>query len=741
MAVSRVQHVDKLFQDTLTGLRDGFVRTTGRPGDPAFADISITRGEAIELVECQMTSRWIDYVARELKNDGQSFYTIGSAGHEGNAMVGLLSRHTDPAFLHYRSGGFYFGRARQVVGETPIFDTCLSFCASSEDPISGGRHKVWGSKTLNIPPQTSTIASHLPKAMGTAFFLDRRKILEEGCDLPSDSIVLCSFGDASLNHATALSGINATAWCAFQHLPMPLVYVCEDNGLGISVHTPSEWIESNYANRAGMKYFRANGLDFIQGWDQVKRAIEYCRTRRRPVFLHLKTVRLLGHAGSDVETSYRERTEIEEAEARDPLLRSAKRLVEGGILSPDEILDMYATVAAQVRAAGAEAARRPRQETAASVMAPLAFDKTFQPLPWDEELLARRRDELWKGRVPEEQKPRHMGQLINWGLQDLAFRNQELVLFGEDVAKKGGVYHVTANLFEQFGVGRVFNTLLDETTILGLAIGAGHVGLLPIPEIQYLAYLHNAIDQLRGEASSLGFFSNGQFKNPMVIRIAGFAYQRGFGGHFHNDNSLAAIREIPGVLMVTASNGADAVRLMRTCVRLAKERSAVVVFIEPIALYMTKDLTEKGDWLHSYPHPDEQMPFGETHFHGDRDADTLVITYANGYYLSRQACADLAAEGHRTGILELRFLSPLNEEAILEAARGRKSVVVVDECRATGSISEQICTLLTQLGKDCPQLSRVCGEDTFIPLGTAWEYVLPSRQSIYDAVKERCQNG
>jgi 2-oxoisovalerate dehydrogenase E1 component len=331
-----------------------------------------------------------------------------------------------------------------------------------------------------------------------------------------------------------------------------------------------------------------------------------------------------------------------------------------------------------------------------------------------------------------------MAQLINWGLQDLCFRYPRVVLFGEDVAKKGGVYNVTKQLYEKFGVGRVFNTLLDETTILGLAMGAGHAGLLPIPEVQYLAYLHNAIDQLRGEACSMQFFSEGRFANPMVVRIAGFAYQRGFGGHFHNDNAFAALREIPGLVMVTCSNGRDAVRAMRTAVHLARELGRVVVFIEPIALYMAKGLMDKEDWLFPYPDPDDSMPLGETAYHGDEDAETLVISYANGYYLSRQACADLAEEGISTGILELRFLTPLNEAAIVAAARTRKSVVVVDECRKTASISEQIFTILHEnLGRDCPHLSRVCGEDTYIPLGTAWECVLPSRESIREAVKRR----
>ena len=162
------------------------------------------------------------------------------------------------------------------------------------------------------------------------------------------------------------------------------------------------------------------------------------------------------------------------------------------------------------------------------------------------------------------------------------------------------------------GRGRVFNSPLDETTILGLAIGAGHLGLVPIPEIQYLAYLHNAIDQIRGEAASLQFFSQGAYKNPMVVRIASLAYQKGFGGHFHNDNAIAALRDIPGLVMACPSNGQDAVGMLRTCVAMAKADGTVCAFLEPIALYMTKDLHEDrdGEWAFAYPGPEHAVALG-----------------------------------------------------------------------------------------------------------------------------------
>lgn len=741
MAVSRVQHVDARFRESVGAQRDHFTPVSKAAGDPLFAGQAITVAEALSLFRHQLTSRWIDFVARELKNEGLSFYTIGSSGHEGNAMVGMHTRHTDPAFLHYRSGGFFFARAAKLPGQTPIFDTCLSLTASSEDPISGGRHKVWGSLPLCIPPQTSTIASHLPKAIGTAFFLERRdmvtrlsKVAEQ---FPEDSLVVCSFGDASVNHSTAVGAINAACWASFQHLPVPILFVCEDNGLGISVRTPENWVTSNYRNRAGLTYFQADGLDFKRGYEVVKQAVDHCRERRRPTFLHLKTVRLLGHAGSDVESNYRSKEQIEAVEAQDPVLRTALHLIKAGVTSPQAVLDLYDEIGEQVRAAGREAGKRPRHEAAATVMAPL--QRRFDPVEnnLDADFMAKRR-EFWDGKLPEEQKPRHMAQLINWGLQDICFKEENALVFGEDVAKKGGVYTVTKGLYDRFGVGRVFNTLLDETTILGLAIGAGQAGFLPIPEIQYLAYLHNAIDQIRGEASSLQFFSNGQFANPMVIRIAAFAYQRGFGGHFHNDNSFAALRDIPGISMVTASNGADAVTLMRSCVTWAKETGSVIVFLEPIALYMTKDLVGKGDWNCSYPEPGETMAFGDVGLHGEEDAEILVISYANGTYLSRQAMSDLAGEGVKVRLLDLRFLLPLNRDAIIKAARGKRSVVIVDECRATASISEEITTILQEAYQhNTPHISRVLGEDTFIPLGTAWEPCLPSRETIYRAIKER----
>ena len=194
-------------------------------------------GEAHAAWRAQAASRAIDHAARWLQEQRRGFYTIGSAGHESNAYLALGLRPSDPALLHYRSGAFYLARAEQA-GRDGVDDVLLGMAAAVDEPIAGGRHKVFGHKDLAILPQTSTIASHLPRAVGVAFAIERARRLGVRSSWAEDAIVVCSFGDASLNHATVQAALNTTAFLAYDGQPVPLLLVCEDNGLGISVPTP-----------------------------------------------------------------------------------------------------------------------------------------------------------------------------------------------------------------------------------------------------------------------------------------------------------------------------------------------------------------------------------------------------------------------------------------------------------------------------------------------------------------------
>jgi 2-oxoisovalerate dehydrogenase E1 component len=740
--VSIVQErLDSLLRDTPDP--DGVL-----PPHQTLSDTTtLTVERALEVFEDQLLSRALDVEARRLKSLGLSYYTISSAGHEQNGLLGTVLRDTDPAFLHYRSGALMMARSRKAPEVDGVRDTLLSLRAAEADPIAQGRHKVWGSRRLWVPPQTSTIASHLPKAVGLAFTLGRAPRLEWEPPVPADSIVCCTFGDASANHATALSGIAAARYGSHRGNPMPILFVCEDNGIGISTRTPQRWIRDSFSHLSWLSYLEAEG-SMEEIWNEVERAVNLCRERRAPVFLRLPTVRLWGHAGSDIETAYRSREEIAATEAQDPLLLNARFLIDRRAAAPSTLRRMSERVDRRVRDASALAVLEGHLDSADAVAAPIA--------PYDDRRVRasatavsdpERRVRFWEGELPEEATTpvrRTLAAHLSSALADEMLRRPEVLVFGQDVGQKGGVYYVTAGLQKRHGSARVIDTQLDETTILGLAQGAGLAGLLPIPEIQYLAYVHNAVDQLRGEASSLQFFSSGQFANPMVVRIASFAYQKGFGGHFHNDNALGGLRDIPGLVMAAPARGDDAVKMLRGCVALARECGRVVAFMEPIALYHERDLLMPGDggWLTDYPRPGEALLPGEVGLYPPGDVlgrpEILVVSYANGLRMSLQARARLDAEGIDVGlrVLDLRWLNPLPLDAVRAAAAEAAAVLVVDECRHTGGgIADAVVAELAESGFHRP-IRSVRARDSFIPLGPAADHVLVQVEDIVGAVRK-----
>ncbi|HUL26155.1 MAG TPA: thiamine pyrophosphate-dependent enzyme [Streptosporangiaceae bacterium] len=710
---------------------------------PIRAGSALTGTHCLELFDAQLASRHLDLAARWLRKREAGFYTIGSSGHEGNAAVAAALRNDDPALLHYRSGAFYLARAASAnPPRDGVRDVLLGLVAAAAEPISGGRHKVIGHADLHIIPQTSTIASHLPRAVGLAFALERAARLGTASHWAADAIVVTSLGDASVNHSTAVGAFNTAGYTAYQRLPLPLLFVCEDNGLGISVRTPPGWVEAAISGRPGIRYFHADGSDLADVYDTTLAAAGWVRDRRSPAFLHLSMVRLGGHAGADAETGYRDRDDVAADLAADPLTGTARLLVEAGLLTPAEVLDRYERSRARVLERAQEMAGAPRLTSAAQVMAPLA--PRNPEAVWADAILASadedKRRAAFGGRLPESAGPLTLAQTINATLTDAMAARPEMLVFGEDVARKGGVYGVTRGLLSRFGAGRVFDTLLDEQAILGLALGAGLAGLLPVPEIQYLAYLHNAADQIRGEAATLPFFSQGQYRNPMVVRIAGYAYQEGFGGHFHNDNAVAALRDIPGLIIASPARPEDAAAMLRTCLAAAAADGSICVFLEPIALYHARDLykSEDGGWRAPYEPPEGwtpgHVPVGRARTHGN-GTDLTIMTFGNGLRLSMRAAARLSLEGIRCRVVDLRWLAPLPVEDILREARATGRVLIADETRRTGGVSEGVLTILAD-DRFGGWVRRVTSEDSFIPLGDAANAVLLSQHDIETAARE-----
>ncbi|KAB1128739.1 transketolase [Micromonospora sp. AMSO12t] len=854
--VTTPQDLDDRFRETLAALATPSQRRD--PARPVTDDTTLTGARALDLFDAQATSRQLDLAGRWLRSFGEGYYTIGSAGHEGNAAVAAALRATDPALLHYRSGAFYCVRAAQAAGWTPTErpeaarpeaerdeadqpsgersdagrfdaerfdaqrfdaerggtdlpaaadgpveaapadadgpgdgsapdaadpgeptggagsavdrplhpgyaeaarDVLRGMVASSSEPLAGGRHKVFGRADLAVVPTTSTIASHLPRAVGMGLAVERLRRLETSgrrdgvptsggggathTSWPPDAIVVCSFGDASVNHASATAAFNTAGWYDHTGLRIPVLFVCEDNGLGISVRSPKGWVETTLRSKPGVRYFSADGGDLPRAYEAAAEAAAWVRRHRRPAVLHLSTVRLMGHAGADAETAYRSPGEIAADLARDPLTATARLLVGAGLATGEELLARYDEIGWQVRRIAEEVLDEPKLTAPADVVAPLAPRRPARVSRAVADAAARAggpgagaRAEAFGGRPPELTGPLTLAQSINAALADGMLDHPQMAVFGEDVGAKGGVYGVTKGLRDRFGVARVFDTLLDETSVLGLGLGAGLAGMLPVPEIQYLAYLHNAEDQLRGEAATMQFFSQGAFRNPMVVRVAGLAYQEGFGGHFHNDNSVAVLRDVPGLVIAVPARPDDAAPMLRTCLASAAVDGSVCVFLEPIALYHTRDLYADGDgeWLSHYAEPGAwtggHVPIGRARVYGVGSAeDVTIITFGNGVPMSLRAAATLADEGVGTRVVDLRWLSPLPVADVIREAAATGRVLVVDETRRSGGVGEGVIAALVDAGY-VGAARRVAGVDSFVPLGPAARQVLVSEEAI-----------
>ncbi|MGY3517822.1 transketolase C-terminal domain-containing protein [Micromonospora sp. PTRAS2] len=835
--VTTPQDLDDRFREALAGLAAAPRRRD--PAERVHDGAPLTGAQLLDLFDAQVTSRQLDLAGRWLRSFGEGFYTIGSAGHEGNAAVAAALRPGDPALLHYRSGAFYCLRAAQAAGEvafpgpegetdastpgaqaappeaapagpeaegtppaagTPAEvearaeagtggeaadgtaddpaagrdgaagradayagaarDVLRGMVASAREPIAGGRHKVFGRADLAIVPTTSTIASHLPRAVGAGLALERLRRRDPagrraGADplgdvgqpprspWPPDAIVVCSFGDASVNHASATAAFNTAGWYDHTGLRIPVLFVCEDNGLGISVRSPKGWVEATLRSKPGIRYFSADGTDPVQAYEAAVEAAGWVRRHRRPAVLHLSTVRLMGHAGADAEAAYRSSGEIAADLDRDPLLATARLLVAAGVATTDELLARYDERGWQVRRIAEEVLGEPKLASAAEVVAETAPRRPARVARAVADAATRAggpgaaaRADVFGGRLPEAAGPLTLAQTINAALADGMLDHPGMVVFGEDVAARGGVYGVTKGLRDRYGAARVFDTLLDETSILGLGLGAGLAGLLPVPEIQYLAYLHNAEDQLRGEAATMRFFSSGAFRNPMVVRVPGLAYQEGFGGHFHNDNSLAVLRDVPGLVIAVPARPDDAAAMVRTCLASAAVDGSVCVLVEPIALYHTRDLYTEGDgeWLADYAGPGAwaagHAPVGRARVYGVGSAeDVTIVTFGNGVPMSLRAAATLADEGIGSRVVDLRWIAPLPVADIVREASVTGRVLVVDETRRSGGVGEGVLAALVD-GGFVGAARRVASVDSFVPLGPAARAVLVTEDAI-----------
>ena len=409
--------------------------------------------------------------------------------------------------------------------------------------------------------------------------------------------------------------------------------MCEDNGLGISVPTPEGWVEEALRSRLQLRYEVAEGSDPAEVLGVASDLAAWVGSVRRPAVLHLRTVRYLSHAGADAEIAYRTPQAIRADYDRDPILGTARWLVASGKASGEELATDYLAAREQAQEVALEAAARPQMSSAEQVMAPLG--------PRSAGVVAERASRV-KLETDDELT---LAQAINTGLAAVLERHPGALLLVQDMAAKGGVYGYPRPARALRRGPRVRHPPRRDVDSRArarrcrwrLPPDSGD----PVPRVP---------PQRRGPAARRGSDAAVLLTAGVPQRdggpVAGYGYQRGFGGHFHNDDAVGVLRDIPGIVVASPSRPDDAAAMLATCAASASVDGNVYVFLEPIALYHTRDLHEDGDEEWCSELTADHAPVGSARTYLDGN-DLTIVTWGNGFFMALRVAQRLATRGIR----------------------------------------------------------------------------------------------
>ncbi|MFN2634806.1 MAG: thiamine pyrophosphate-dependent enzyme [Thermoanaerobaculia bacterium] len=672
-------------------------------------------------------SRRVDDKEIQLKRQNRIYFQINSAGHEAvTTAAGMVARPGYDWFeLYYRDRALCL-----QIGVTP-YEMFLQAVGASEDPASAGRQMPshWGSKRLNLISKSSCTGTQFLHAVGAAEGGWRKSVIPELASrggFQNDEIVIVSGGEGQTSQGEFWEALSSAC-----NLKLPVLFLIEDNGYAISVpvevNTPGGSISKLLRSFPYLFLADVDGCDFLESYDALRYAAEYCRTRKGPALVHAKVVRPYSHSLSDDEASYRPKAERDRDAERDPLKTMSRLLLDEGIATQADLDRLHAEVDQEVNEAAdrALAAPVPAPESALEFVYSPDVDPTSDAFS-TEPVHA------------EGASPTTMVDLLNACMRDEMKRDPRIVVFGEDVADasreevleevkgKGGVFKLTAGLQRLYGKDRVFNSPLAEANIVGRAIGMAVRGLKPIAEIQFYDYIWPAYMQIHNELSNLRWRSGNTFSAPVVIRVATGGYIGG-GAVYHSQSGAVLMTHIPGLRVVMPSSALDANGLLRTAIRCDDP----VLFLEHKHLY--RQTHNKG----IYPGPDYMVPFGKASVAAE-GRDVTVVTYGATVYRSLQAARSFTEETGKTAeILDLRSLSPYDWEAIARSVRKTNRVLVVYEDPISWGYGAEIAARIgTELFPylDAP-VERVAATDTFVAYQPQVEdFILPQASHIRKAL-------
>lgn len=683
----------------------------------------------VQMYRTMYTSRRIDDKEIQLKGQNKIFFQISGAGHEA-LLVGAaqaLKPAYDWFFPYYRDRALMLG-----LGMTPQ-EMLYSSVGAEVDPNSHGRQMPshWGHKGLNVPSQSSCTGTQALHSVGAAEASYRASLVKELQDkvtgFKGDEVVYMSVGDGTTSEGEWWEALNTAC-----NLKLPVIFVVEDNGYAISVpvevNTAGGDISKLVEGFPNLYIQKCDGTNPIESYETFKRAVEYCRARKGPAFVHGKVIRPYSHSLSDDEKLYRPEEE-READARiDPIKTFAEFLMTEGIISSEELEKLRKEVDREINEAAdiAVATPQPPPESALRNVFSPDVDPTSADFDTEEgaELSG---------------NPGTMVDLINRCLHEEMERDPRIVIFGEDVADasreqylervkgKGGVFKVTANLQRKYGSARVFNSPLAEANIVGRAVGMALRNLKPVVEIQFFDYIFPAMMQIRNEVAVTRWRSDGDTKCPIVIRVPVGGYLKG-GAVYHSQSGTTLFSHTPGLMIAYPSNALDANGLLRTAIRCDDP----VLFLEHKHLY--RQVYNKSQ----YPSKEFMIPFGKAKKVRE-GSDVTIVTFGALVQKSFEAAKRLEKEGVSVEILDLRTLVPYDWERIAESVKKTSRVIVAHEdplsfgygAEIAARISDELFEFL-----DAP-VRRVAATDTFVAYAPQVEdFILPQIEDVEKAVRE-----
>lgn len=684
----------------------------------------------IGLYRTMYLSRKVDDKEIQLKGQNKIFFQISGAGHEALLAGAALAMKPsyDWFFPYYRDRALMLG-----LGMTAQ-EMLWSAVGAEVDPNSHGRQMPshWGHKGLNVPSQSSCTGSQALHAVGAAEAAMRASMLDELKDkvtgFKGDEVVYMSVGDGTTSEGEWWEALNSAC-----NLKLPVIFVVEDNGYAIStpveVGTAGGDISKLVSGFPNLYMQKVDGTDVLESYATFKRAVEYCRERKGPAFIHGKVIRPYSHSLSDDEKLYRPDEEREADAARDPIRTFAEFLMNEGIISSEKLEELRKEIDAEVNKAGdiAVDTPQPAPET--------AYRNVYSPDvdPTDRQLFDTEDGAELSGNAGT------MVDLINRCMHEEMERDPRIVVFGEDVADcsreeyldrvkgKGGVFKVTANLQRKFGSTRVFNSPLAEANIVGRAVGMSLRGLKPVVEIQFFDYIFPAMMQIRNEVAVMRWRSDGDSKSPMVMRVPVGGYLKG-GAVYHSQSGTTLFAHTPGLHIVYPSNALDANGLLRTAIRCDDP----VLFLEHKHLY--RQVYNKSQ----YPSNEFLIPFGKARKVRE-GSDVTIVTYGALVERSNQAAKRLEQQGITVDLIDLRTLVPYDWEAIAESVKKTSRVIVAHEDPISYGYGAEIAARISnELFEylDAP-VRRVGATDTFVAYAPQVEdFILPQSEDVENAVKE-----